>query len=432
MIGSPTGPTGPTGPTARATGSPQGGASPAGDATSTPAAIRSGVDLDHGWEPARLLWTLDPAVAYLNHGALGAVPLPVQRAQQRLRDEAEADPMRFYYRGLGDRVTHTRRHLARFVGADPEGTALVPNTTTGLNAVLHSFPLHAGDEVLVTDHGHVPAGQAVARACRRADATPVTVEVPLTADDDTLVDRILSRVTRRTRLVVLDQVTSATARLLPLDRLVGPLRAEGVAVLVDGAHAPGMLPLDVAALGADFWVGNLHKWAGAPRGTALLSVHPRWRSSMRTFVVSWSEDAGFPASFEHTGTTDPTGWLAAPTGLHTLSTFGWPALRQRNAGLVAWGQRVIAASIGADLAGLPVHPTVSMRVVPLPGGVASTPAAAQALQTRIATEASCEVAVAAWRGQGLLRVSGQAYNRTTDYVRLADALPGILATERRG
>jgi isopenicillin-N epimerase len=391
----------------------------------------SGPELDRGWESARLLWTLDPAVAYLNHGAFGAVPLPVQRAQQRLRDEVEADPARFYARGLPDRIPATRRHLARFVGADPDGTALVANASTGIDLVLHSFPLRPGDEVLVTDHGHVPAGHAVERACRVSGATVVTVEVPLTADDDTLVDLVRRRVTPRTRLAVFDQVTSATARLLPLDRLVGPLRADGVAVLVDGAHAPGMLPVDVTALGADFWVGNLHKWAGAPRGTALLAVQPRWRSAMRSLVVSWGEGAGFPTSVEHTGTGDPTGWLAAPVGLHTLSTFGWPALRKRNAALAAWGQRVVAESIGADLRGLPVHPAVSMRIVPLPAGVATTPAAAQALQAQIAVEAGCEVAVSAWRGRGLLRVSGQAYNRTTDYARLADGLPEVLATASR-
>jgi isopenicillin-N epimerase len=401
------------------------------DAGATPGRPDS-ADLDRGWESARLLWSLDPSIAYLNNGAFGAVPLPVQRAQQRLRDEVEADPMRFYARGLEDRITHTRRHLARFVGADPDGSALVANASTGVNAVLRAFALRPGDEVLVTDHGHVPARHAVERACRQAGATAVTVEVPLTAADATVVELVRERVTRRTRLAVLDQVTSSTARLLPLGALVGPLRADGVAVLVDGAHAPGMLPVDVAALGADFWVGNFHKWAGAPRGTALLSVHPRWRSAMQPFVVSWAEDAGFPASFEQGGTIDPTGWLAAPVGLHTLSTFGWGALRRRNADLAAWGQQVVADRIGGDLAGLPVSPGVSMRIVPLPGGVATTPDAAQALQTLIAAESGCEVAVAAWRGRGLLRVSAQAYNRTAEYVRLADALPKILATARRG
>jgi isopenicillin-N epimerase len=391
----------------------------------------AGAALDRGWEAARLLWTLDPAIAYLNHGAFGAVPLPVQRAQQRLRDEVESNPMRFYGRGLGDRVTYTRRHLAKFVGADPDGTALVANASTGVNAVLHSFPLGPGDEVLVTDHGHVPARHALERACGRSGATLVTVQVPLTADDDALVGRVRERVTRRTRLAVFDQITSHTARLFPLHRLVGPLRADGVAVLVDGAHAPGMLDLDVAAVGADFWVGNLHKWAGAPRGTALLAVDARWRSSMRSFVVSWSEEAGFPASFEHAGTTDPTAWLAAPVGLHTLGTFGWPALRKRNTSLAAWGQRVVAEAIGADLTGIPADPAVSMRIVPLPAGVATTAEDAQLLQAAIATEAACEVAVAAWNGRGLLRVSGQAYNRSADYGRLADALPGLLAVVPR-
>jgi isopenicillin-N epimerase len=389
-------------------------------------------DLDRGWEPARLLWTLDPAIAYLNHGAFGAVPLPVQRAQQRLRDEVEADPMRFYARGLTDRITHTRRHLARFVGADPDSTALVPNASTGINAVLHSLDLRPGDEILVTDHGHVPARRAIERLRDLAGVSVVCAAIPLSATDETLAELVLARVTSRTRLAVLDHVTSATARRLPLDRLVAPLRERGVAVLVDAAHAPGMLPVDVGALGADFWVGNFHKWAGAPRGTALLSVLPRWRPTMRSLVVSWSEEAGFPESFEHAGTGDPTGWLSAPVGLHTLGTFGWPELRRHNGRLAAWGQAVVAASIGADISAVPADPAVSMRLVPLPEGVASTPAAAQDLQARIAAEVRCEVAVAAWRGQGLLRLSAQAYNRTTDYVRLADGLPGVLAGVRQG
>jgi isopenicillin-N epimerase len=430
----PTGTAPPTGVAPGTHGAPPHGADPRTDGAARTGATPGrpdGADLDRGWEAARLLWSLDPSIAYLNNGAFGAVPVPVQRAQQRLRDEAEADPMRFYARGLADRITHTRRHLARFVGADPDGSALVPNASTGVNAVLGSFPLRPGEEVLVTDHGHVPARHAVERACRRAGATAVTVEIPLTADDDTLVGLVQERVTRRTRLAVLDQVTSPTARLLPLDRLVGPLRAAGVAVLVDGAHAPGMLPVDVDALGANFWVGNFHKWGGAPRGTALLAVHPRWRSAMQSFVVSWSEDAGFPASFERGGTIDPSGWLAAPVGLHTLSSLGWDALRRRNADLAAWGQHVVAERIGADLGGLPVNPAVSMRIVPLPAGVGATPDAAEVLQVQIAAEAGCEVAIASWHGQGLLRVSAQAFNRTAEYVRLADALPKILATARR-
>ena len=405
---------------------------PARAAVPPTAGDADGLALDRGWEPARLLWTLDPAIAYLNHGAFGAVPLPVQRAQQRLRDEVEADPTRFYARGLTDRVTHTRRHLAGFVGADPDGTALVQNVSTGVNAVLQSVVLRPGDEVLVTDHGYVHADRAVERACRTAGATVVRAEVPLTGDDGMLVDAVLGRVTRRTRLAVLDQVSSATARLFPLERLVGPLRAAGAAVLVDGAHAPGMLPLDVDALGADFWVGNFHKWAGAPRSTALLAVHPRWRPTMRSLVVSWSEDAGFPESFEYAGTVDPTAWLAAPVGLHTLGTFGWPGLRRRNGRLAAWGQGLVAASIGADVSGIPADPAVSMRVVPLPVGVASTPAAAHDLQDRIAADLRCEVAVSAWSGRGLLRVSAQAYNRTSDFERLADGLPGVLAGAPRG
>ncbi|MEU4420998.1 aminotransferase class V-fold PLP-dependent enzyme [Actinoplanes sp. NPDC024001] len=379
---------------------------------------------------ARLLFSLDPAVSYLNHGAFGALPVGVQRAQQRLRDEMEANPLRFYGTGLVDRVVHTRRHLASFLGADPDGSALVPNTTAGVSLVLQSVPLGPSDEVLMTDHAYGAVALAVRRQCRRTGASARTVAVPLGAPAREVVSRIGAALRPgRTRLLVVDQLSSATAALLPVREIVAVARRLDIPVLVDAAHVPGMLPVDVGAIGADFWIGNLHKWAFAPRGTALLHVAPAWRRRIDPLVVSWDQELGFPRSVEFQGTIDYTPWLAAPAGVFTLRTLGWDVVREHNAALAAYGQRVVGEALGLAPADLPDPggPGVSMRVVPLPAGLATTVPEAQALRQHISDKLAVETSVNAWGGRGLLRLSAQVYNRAEDYHHLAEHLPALLS-----
>jgi isopenicillin-N epimerase len=379
---------------------------------------------------ARLLFSLDPAVAHLNHGSFGAVPLGVQRTQQRLRDEAEANPVRHFARGLTDRIAHTRRHLAGFLGADPDGTALVPNTTTGVALALNTLPLRSGDEIVLTDHRYGSVALAVDREKRRYGVSTRTVPVPLDASPEETVAAIRAALRPDvTRLLIVDQVTSPTARLLPVAEIAAAAREQGVAVLVDAAHAPGMLPLEVSAIGADFWVGNLHKWAYAPRGTALFSVAPQWRERVEPLAVSWEQPNGFPASVEFQGTQDPSAWLAAPAGLFTGQALGWDTVRRHNAALAAYGQRVIGGALGLGPTDLPDPggPGVSMRIVPLPPGLATTPDDTVALRHVIADKLATEVAINAWRGRGYLRVSAQVYNRADEYDRLAERLPALLA-----
>jgi isopenicillin-N epimerase len=194
-------------------------------------------------------------------------------------------------------------------------------------------------------------------------------------------------------------------------------------VFVDAAHAPGLLDTPVAEIGADFWLGNLHKWAYAPRGTALLAVAPAWRDRVRPLVVSWQQPKGFPANVEVAGARDYTSWLAAPAGLYVLRTLGIEAVLAHNVALAAYGQRVVADALGVE----PVESGLPMSVVPLPRGVAADPESATALRKQISDELATEVAVNAWRGQGLLRLSAQVYNRPEEYEKLAGALPGLLA-----
>ncbi|MEV1287321.1 aminotransferase class V-fold PLP-dependent enzyme [Micromonospora sp. NPDC049679] len=382
---------------------------------------------------ARLLFSLDTSSAHLNHGSFGAVPVGVQRAQQRLRDEMDSNPMRFFTQGLVDRIVHTRRHLASFLGADPDGSALVGNATTGAAIVLQSLGLRPGDEVLLTDHGYGAVGFAVERECRRTGATARTVHVPLAAADDEVVAIVRAGLRPgRTKLLIIDQLTSPTARLFPTAVIVATAREHDVPVLVDAAHAPGMLPVAVDALGADFWVGNFHKWAYAPRGTALLAVAPRWRDRIEPLVVSWEQATGFPLRVEWQGTLDYTSWLAAPTGLFTLRTLGVDRVRAHNAALAAYGQRVVGEALHLSPAELPDPggPTVAMRLIPLPEGLVTTMADAVALRLRIADALTTEVGVSAWGGRGWLRLCGQVYNRADDYVRLAQRLPQLLAALR--
>ena len=195
--------------------------------------------------------------------------------------------------------------------------------------------------------------------------------------------------------------------------------------MVDAAHAPGQLDLDVAAIGADFWVGNLHKWAYAPRGTALFSVSARWRERIRPLVVSWEQESGFPGRLEWQGTLDYTAWLAAPAGLYALRSLGVDVVRAHNRALAAYGQAVVAAALGVEPPASPAE--LSMRVVPLPPGYGADVDAARTLRQRIADELGFEVAVNAYRGRGLLRLCAQVYNRADEYDRLAERLPGLLA-----
>ncbi len=383
---------------------------------------------------ARLLFSIDPAVAYLNHGAFGAAPIPVQRAQQRLRDEMESNPEKFFNSSLPERIGHARRHLSTFLGADPDSTAFVANATAGVALVLHSMPFKAGDEIVTTSLGYGAVTRAVDHACALTGATHTVVPIGLLATDDDIVSAITQAVTPgRTRLLIIDEITSASARLMPVVRLAAMARQRDVALLIDGAHAPGTLGLRISEIGADFWVGNLHKWMFAPRPTGLLSVAAHRRSQIRPLVVSWHQEEGYPGGVEMQGTLDYTAWLAAPTGLYVMRTLGVDRVRAHNAALAAYGQRVVGAALGllsAEDLPHPGGPGASMRILPLPAGIATTTEAAFALRARIADELRIVVSVNALGGRGLLRLSAQVYNHPDEYDRLASGLPGLLRRMR--
>jgi isopenicillin-N epimerase len=384
------------------------------------------------------LWAFDPELTYLNHGSFGAVPLPVLAEQQRWRSRMDGNPTRYFRRELQPALDGARLAASRFLGADADGVTFVLNSTSGAGVVFASFPLCAGDEVLVTDHVYGAVLFGARKTAARVGASVVTVPVPLGAADDDVVAAVLGEVTERTRLAVIDHVSSATAMRFPVERIVPALQGLGVAVLVDGAHAPGMLPVDLAALGPDFWVGNFHKWPCAPRASAGLYAASRWRGTTGSFPVSWREAEGFPHSFLAPGTVDSTAWLAVPAALELFESLGWAAVRERNGALAAYGQRVIAEVIGADLRGMPGAENgegkalagsdragLSMRLVPL-ATVTPDLGAADALRDRIADEFGIETVINVWGGRALLRVSAQLYNCERDYERLGTVLRALL------
>ncbi|MET9021227.1 aminotransferase class V-fold PLP-dependent enzyme [Actinopolymorpha sp. NPDC004070] len=378
------------------------------------------------WGDTRAAWDLDPEVAHLNHGSFGAVPRTVRAAQARWRDLSDANPMNYYREIRIPAVQAARVRAAAFLGAAPDSLGLVGNATAGVSTVLASFPLGPDDEVILTDHSYGAVTLAAHRWARSAGARVVTAPVDLLASDEEVTSAVLAAFTSRTRLLIIDHITSQTARLFPVAALAAAATERGVATLVDGAHVPGMLPVQVERLGADFWVGNFHKWAFAPRGVAGLWIAQPWRDRIRPLVASWSEEHEFPAAFDQQGTADDSAWLAVPDALDFFTAWQPQRLRDHNNALAAYGQQVVGAALGVAPEAGGGAPELSMRIIPLPAGVATDQEGAHALSGRIAKDLRIEVAVTCWRERGFVRVSAQAYNAAEEYERLATGLAHLL------
>lgn len=377
------------------------------------------------WPQVRASWALDDTVTHLNHGSFGAVPAAAVTAQWRLRELMERDPDR-WFRELPARVAQARRAIAEYCRVSPVALALVPNASAAVTVVLAALDAEPGSRIVYTDHTYGAVELAIGRACRRHRLVPHRVAVPLLAGEAEVLRLVEEALDERTCLVVIDQVSSATARCLPAAQISASCRSRGVPVLVDGAHAPGLFAEPLAGLDADFWVGNLHKWTCAPRGTGALVAAPAWRDRLGPPIASWGEELPYPERFDAQGTLDQTAWLAAPTSFGVLAALGEDRVRRHSSELVEYGQSVLAQVLGVEVPQIP-QPAPSMRLVPLPTGTAAaTTAQCHEHQARIARQAGCEVAITTWRGQGFLRLSAFAYNAPADYHRLAERLPALL------
>ena len=377
-------------------------------------------------------WMLDPECTYLNHGTVGAPPRRVLQKQQALRDEMERQPSRFMLRELNglqpmpwrsvSRLREASDQVAVFLGSRPDDLVFVPNVTTGLNAVLGSLPLGAGDEVVITDLAYGAIALAAGFVCDRAGATLRTVhlEYPM-HDAGDVVEPIVRALTPHTKLLVIDHVTAQTALVLPVAAVAAECHARGVPVLVDGAHVPGARPLDIPSLGVDWYSANLHKWAHAPRGCGILWAAQERQSVLRFPVVSWGHDKGFREEFEHTATCDPTSLLAAPEGIALLREWDFDACVTYMHGL-AWEAAGILTERWRTTFEIPRAMVGTMVTVPLPEGAGTTDADAARLRLALLLEDRIEVQLHAWRGRLWTRVSAQIYNDRSDIARLADAV----------
>jgi isopenicillin-N epimerase len=381
----------------------------------------------------RAEWPLDPDVTYLNHGTVGVTPRRVLAAQQALRDEIERRPSQVQLRELTSIVVGRPRAdkprlrqaadvVAPFLGARGDDLVFVDNATTGANAVLRSFALQPGDEILVTDLGYGGVTNAATFVARERGAVVRTAALPFPArSSGDLVDAVRAALTPRTRLAVVDHITSGSALVLPLAEIAAECRARGVAVLGDGAHAPGAIALDIPSLGCDWYVANLHKWLWVPRSSGILWASPERQPGLHPAVISWGLDQGFTAEFDLPGTRDATAHLAAPAAIAMMQEVGVESVREQNHRLALDGARRLAERWGTSF-DTPDALIGPMATVAMPDPAGSTMDDAARVRDCLLFDHRVEVQVHAWQERLYARISAQIYNTMDDVERLAAAV----------
>lgn len=368
--------------------------------------------------PMREHFLLDPQITFLNHGSFGACPRPVLDEQQRLREEMERNPVQFLSRRSDALLREAREVLAAYVGTDAEQLVFISNATTAVNAIAQSIALAPGDEVLSTDHEYGACDMTWRQHCQRQGAKLVRVEIALPFEPERFVERMLGAITPRTKLIFVSHLTSVTALIFPIEALCRAARERGILTLVDGAHAPGQLPLALDALGADFYTGNCHKWLCAPKGAAFLHARTEHHGRLVAPVISWgwfdnpvqaayTGQSVFERRFQWQGTHDITPWLCVPAAIRFQAEHDWPARAQRcHDDAVAVMHRFCARH------GLPViapdHSFGQMAPLPVPHQDGA------ALRARLFDEHRIEVPVTQHAGRTFVRISLQAYNTAAD------------------
>lgn len=384
-------------------------------------------------------WLLDPQITFLNHGSFGATPRAVLEKQSELRAQLEREPVRFFVRELEPLLDEARQAIATFIGADPEGLAFVQNATAGVNAVLRSLDLDQHDELLVTNQEYNACRNILEYVATLSGAKIVVAEIPFPiASPDIVVERVLEKVTDRTRLLLIDHITSQTALILPIETLVAELQSRGIDTLVDGAHAAGYLPLAVRAIGAAYYTGNLHKWPCAPKGAAFLYVRENRRRGIRPAMISHganstrTDRSRYLIEFDWTGTFDPTAWLCAPESIRYVGALvvgGWPEIMRRNRELALRARDLLSARLEIDKPA-PDSMLGAMAAVPLPDGTQSVAPAlyGDPLQDALLFEEGIEVPIVPWPQppKRVLRISAHLHNQFSEYEKLADALASRL------
>lgn len=379
----------------------------------------------------RPLWLLDPATTFLNHGSYGACPRAVLAVQQDWRARMERQPVRFMQATLPAALREAKSVLAGFLGASADDLVFVENATSGVNAVLRSLELGAGDEVLTTSHVYGAVRNAIRHVCGGRGAALIEAPVPFPLPEAaTAVAAIADRLGPRTRLVVIDAVTSPTATMLPVTEIAALCRAAGVRLLVDAAHAPGMIPLDLPTLGADWVTGNAHKWLFAPKGCAFLWASRESQPGLHPVVISHGLGRGFAAEFDWVGTRDPSAWLSVPAAIDFWRALGGPELMAANRALADQAARLLAEAWGTPI-GAPAALLGAMAAVALPGPLPADAVAAADVHDRLWAAHRIEVPIMWFADRLWARISAQAYNELADYRRLADAVLGLAEDSKR-
>ncbi len=400
------------------------------------------------------LWPLDPTITFLNHGSFGSSPRVVLEAQREWRDRMEAQPIQFLARDLPGLLATARAELGSFVGADPDDLAFVTNATGAINAVIRSLQFEPGDELLADDHEYNAVLNVLRHVAERDGARVVVARIPFpVASADEAVEAVLAAVTPRTRFAVISHVTSPTALVLPVERIVPALTERGVDVLVDGAHGPGMVPVDIERIGAHWYAANLHKWVCAPKGAAFLHARRDRQPGLRPTTISHGANAvlgdGAPtryrAEFDWQGTLDPSPWLSVPDALRYVGGLvpgGWPEVMRRNRELALAGRDALAPALGLPSASpAPEQMLGSMIALPLPvsgplaaAGAGSSPLDTDPLQQRLLDDFRIEVPIGIWPvpaaespdpSRRVIRFSSALHNGPDDVERLAAALAEI-------
>jgi len=378
--------------------------------------------------PFRRLFLLRPDVIFLNHGSFGACPRPVFAVYQRWQRELERQPVEFLGRRFPALMHAARAALAAYVGTRADDLVYVPNATVGVNVVARSLALRAGDEVLGTDHEYGALDRTWTFICERRGARYVQAAVPVPVRSARQVaDAIWSRVTPHTRVLFCSHIAAPTALIFPVRELIRRARAAGILTVIDGAHAPGQVPLDLDALGADFYAGNCHKWMCAPKGAGFLFARPEAQPLLSPLVVSWGWRSERPSGSpfvdeqEWQGTRDVAAYLAVPAAIEFLRRHRWGSVQARchalaarlRDGLLRTGGRAVSPDSDRWYAQM-----VSVRL-PV--------ADAEAFQRRLYERFRIEIPVLSWNGKTLMRASVQAYNSAADVRALLDATAALLS-----
>lgn len=371
-------------------------------------------------------WLLDRSKLTVNHGAYGATPRVVLAAQDEWRRRMEAQPSLFMRLTLPPALRAAAVNLGRFVGAEGHDLVFVDNATSGCNAVLRSLDFAPNDEVLVLSHAYGAVRNTIRYLADRHGLRIVEAKIAFPEPDvDQIVAAVAAALTKRTRIAVLDHITSSSALVMPIGRLVALCRDVGVPVLVDGAHAPAQVDLDLGALEADWYVGNCHKWLMAPKGCAFLWTRRDRQAEIHPTTISHGFGRGYGEEFDWTGTRDPSAFLAVDAALAFHEALGGAALRERNTSLAGRGAEILASSLGTQI-GAGTELSAAMRLVRLPITGQVTPERALAARHQMEIR-GCDAPISAVDGGLWLRLSAQAYNEEADYEQLADFVRSFLA-----